>query len=377
MEPEKYLPYFRRALLAVITCCGYFFLRYFVEALVLAVFVNSDTLFEGYPPIVFVLIPLLSFLIFIPYCYECFLGDFVETKRYYETLADEEKFTVLGELKKCARTPEFIITRLVFTFLLWLLLGFFNMLVYTAMSVFCELFARRRWYNGRKAGVSLQPKKRPYALYLLATVLRYNLSVFGIIFLVGMVKVSIGSVWGIIGRALLVGVVAAISVTVFLFFYWRIRAIKVQLRLFKKLNAVCRQNGVRFRQPKGIYSALLMQKPLYFALEHKKICFDILLVPTLLRKTPLYFLGDGVIQRVRRFYFFKVEVFSRSSFMEYKLPPVKDGRQSIILLSPIPRQFYVGPVGNPSEGDNSSAVDNALIYSGTAFCNYIERRCSD
>lgn len=374
MELRKYFPCFRKALLSTLAFWGCYFLRVFAQAFVIALYTDADTKFDGLPPIVNYLIPAVCFLAAFPYFYDCFLCDFAETKRYYETL-NSESFSIVNELKSRLHNAEFIVTHSVFAFWMLCVYGFLNAFAYTALYMLCELLARRAWFKSRAASERVKQKRFPYAVYLVAIALRYCLMIFGLIFLVGIVKMSIGSIWGIVSAVIIASIALSVAITLALFVYWRIRAIKIQRRLFKKLRTVSRENGLRFKEPKGVYSALLLQKPLYFTLESRHKSFNIVLVPTLLRKTPLYFLGDGVIERVRSFYFMRVELFKKSSYIEYKLAQGRENTQNVILLSPVPRQIFIGPVGAPTEADNASVVDNALLYTGTAFCNFIERVC--
>jgi hypothetical protein len=63
--------------------------------------------------------------------------------------------------------------------------------------------------------------------------------------------------------------------------------------------------------------------------------------------------------------------------LKYHLERPQKGEKNVIILSPIPREFFIGERGNASNGDFNSEVDTALIYSGSEFCNYIERVISE
>lgn len=377
MNFQKYFPYFRKAILSTISFWGYYALQLFVSAFVVVIYTNSDTAFEGLHASYLPVTAVLCLIALYPYSYDTYIGDFIACGRYFDSLGERDSFSLKEEFLLRIRDVEFIVSRAVWAFWTLVVMGFVPMLVCVAITTFAELMVLRYWFSCRSRRESVVKKKRPYAIYLLGRIARWNLIVFGCTFLVAIVKLSIGSIWTLVSKILFVAIIAVAAFMVFLFFYRRVRAVKVQRRLVKKLSAVCRENGLRLKLPNGIYTALLRQKVQYFTLEHRHIRFNIALVPTILRKTPLYFLGDGVIQRVHTFYFFKIDLFSKDKFIEYKLPKPQDGEKNIILLSPIPRQFFIGPPGNPAEGDNSSEVDGALVYSGTALCNYINRILSE
>lgn len=377
MDARKFFPFFRKAMLSALSFWGYFVIRIFATAFVTALYTDSDTAFEGFPPSYGIVCALVSAVVLALFSFDSYVCDPVYCLNYLdETDPESEKFELGHEFKELLHTPSFYVGIGIWAFFSLITLGFAEMSVCVAVNVFAELLARRRWFSERNRKGLVKKPKRPYAVSLFAHILLWLLIASGAILCVGMLKMSLGSIAGLVAYALSFAVCVAVSVLAFLFFYRRIRAIRIQKRLMKKISAVCRANGIRFREPKNIYSAALLQKVSSFTLEHRHIRFNCILIPTLLRKTPLYFLGNGTVKRVHTFYFFRIELFKREKIIEYKFNKTGSDEKNIILLSPIPRAFYLGPVGNPTDGDNSSEIDNALIYSGSAFCNYVERTVS-
>lgn len=377
MDARKYFPFFRKALIAALSFWGYFVVRIFTVAVVTAIYTDSDTMFVGLHPSYGIACALASIIVLFIYAFDSYACDTVYCLNYLDEIDPEaENFIFKDEFKRLLKTKTFFVGIGIWAFFSLITWSFLEMLACVFINVICELFARRQWFNGREHRDLVKRSKRPYALTLVGHTLLWFALFFGMILCVGALKMSLGSIIGLVAYVLSIVLCAVAVLLVVLFFYRRIRAIRIQKRLMNKLEKLSRANGLRFRKPQNIYSTVLLQKVSCFTLEHKHLSFNCVLIPTISRKTPLYFIGNGIVKRVRTFYFFKIELFKRERVITYKLKKPAENERNIILLSPIPRAFYLGPVGNPTEGDNSSEIDNALIYSGSAFCNYAERLLS-
>ncbi|MBR6562478.1 MAG: hypothetical protein IKK70_00895 [Clostridia bacterium] len=371
MNAERYFKTCRAVLLSLLSFWAYFALTRAVMALCITIYADADTRFEGLHPSIYVLYWALCIILLVPYAFDCFVSDADATLEYTESL-DRSEFNFKQELLSSVRSESFIATRVIWLLCSLVFKSFFFTVALLLITTACELFAHRRWFYCHQNGEEAKPKRRPYFFTLAGICARWILMVVALALIVAVLKNTLGSIWAIVSTAILIAIGAVLIFGVVLFIYRRIRAIRVQIRLISKLERASRENGYRFRKPNGIFSALLLQKPVYFTLEHRHSPKKCVVIPTLNRSHQLYFLGDGVVQRVKRYYFFKTELFYRSKYIEYKLPE-SEGMQNIVLLSPIPREFFIGPVGKPAVGDNASEIDGALIYSGTAFCNYLSR----
>lgn len=372
MDAVKYFKVFRKALLSTLAFWCFFALTRTAYALCVTIYADQDTAFVGLHPSINIVFPILSLLLLIPYSFDCYVGDSAETQEYIDNV-DYQEFSFKADLISCCKTIEFITARVVWLLFSLIVFNVWFTLLVLLINTCGEIFAHRRWFYCMRNGEEVKPKKRPYFFTLLGSCARWVLMVFAVTMIIAILKNTLGSIWAIVSRALLIALAAVIAYIVFSLIYSRIRAIRIQSRLIKMLTKTARDNGYRFKTPSGVYSSLLRQRPLNFTLEKKDNSKNCVIIPNINRSVQLYFLGSGVVQRVKRYCFFKIELFYTSKYTEYKFRDTLTEQERIIILSPIPREFFIGPVGKPAVGDNGSEIDNALIFSGTAFCNHIER----
>ncbi len=398
---QKYLPVARKALLSTIAFLGYLLVKSFLYGFVETIFQNEETRLFGYPEICYTLQTVFGCLIALFVFYDYYLCDRIKEKEFVEGYENESVFSLKNELKTLIKTPEFVVGQcviLIFSF------AHDNVTAIPTIlfSIIAELWAHKNWFRTKNHFEKKKKKKGFYAFHLLLHIGIWVFNFIGLSVIVLLLKTGFTPIVTALKNYVLIIVSAILILSVAVFVLNRVRAIRVQYRLIRKLKRLSQENRMKLTLPKHPYISLLRQKCENFTLEHRKLTVKGVLVPTLLRKTPLYFLGNGIVQRSYTYYFFKIELFSKNKFIKYSFPETKHGEKKIILLSPIPRQFYLAnrdysedlkatvvdsayqvkgarkfhisfAKGDVAEGDNGSTVDNALIYSGSAFCNYIER----
>lgn len=402
---EKYYPCLRKALLSTLAFWGYFLAFIFAGGFVAVFFQSPETDMFGYPSICFVLADVFGTAISLFVFYDYFVCDYLKESEFVARNADVERFSIKEELKYLIKDPEFITGQAVIAFFSIVVSRVYAIPV-IILSVGAELWAHRNWFAAKAFFGKKKKKKGAYAFRLLLHLGIWVFNFFGSTLIVALIKMSFTPIVQVLKNYSIIIFSALLILFVLCFLLSRLRAIKVQYKTIRKLKALAKENRINLKLPKHPYISLLRQKPEQFTLEHRHFSVNGVLVPTLLRKTPLYFLGGGVIQRKRTWYFFKIEVLTRSKFITYSFPESKRNEKKIILLSPIPREFFLanrdfsadykateidnarivktGPIprvyfdlgdGNAADGDNGSEIEGALIYSGTAFCNYIRRMC--
>ena len=377
MDIKKYLALARKAMLATLSFWGYYFVRTLAYGVVKVFFYNEDTEIFGYPELYFSLSAVLSLIVIVPYCLDSLSCDTVAKNAYIASCAEKQGFSAGNEFKRMLKEPEFIVYTAISFVWFYGIFEWYHAIIALAVNVFGELFVRISHYAEATASEEIKPDKtNPFVKHIVHLLLWFGGAAV-IILITFVLRELFSSVSEVVKDFFAIAFTVLVSVCVLLYIYRRLRAIRIQRKLFKKLVRVCRDNGIRFKAPKGIYSSLLKQKVMYLTLERNDFRFNCLLVPTLLRKTPLYLMGNGEIRRVHNFYLFKIEMFSSEKIIKYQLPKAQKGEKNIILLSPIPREFYIGAPGNAAPGDFNSEVDKALVYSGSEFCNYVERVMSE
>lgn len=404
---SKYFPCARRALLSTISFWGYVLVRKFLYAFVLIWFDNEETRLFGYPEIAFTLQAVLGCAVALFVFYDCWLCDYQKEKEFVEQNENTASFSFVGELKTLIKNPEFLTGQGVVLF--WCLcVSSVSTIPVFAFSVIAELWAHRNWFKTKSLFGKKKKKKGFYAFYLVLHIGIWSFIFFGLTLIVAMLKMGFTPIIEALKNYIIIIVSAFIILLLLVFLLSHLRAIKVQYKTIKKLKTLAKENRIKLKLPKHPYISLLRQRAEPFSLEHRHFSVNGVIIPTILRKTPLYFLGNGIVQRCRNYYFFKIKLFTKSKFLKYDFPESKRNEKKIILLSPIPREFFLanrdyssdyqatqidnvhilknGPLprtyfelseGNVADGDNGSLVDGALIYSGTAFCNYIRRMCDN
>lgn len=377
MDIKKYLPAVNKAILATYSFWGYYFVRYLIYGILSVFYENEDTEFLGYPETYYTLCVVFSVILLLPYCIDSISCDIYAKREYMKNSAEKESFIFGKELLQMCTDLGFIVYNALSLIWYAAVLDWYFGVLALVFNVFGELFLRLNWFAEQQVSEYIKPQKgNPFFKLTFHLLLWYGAAV-----VIAALSVAFRELFSSVNQVFkdffTVAFFAVLCLLLLLFLYRRLRAFRIQSRLFKKLDKVCRENSVRYKRPKGIYSALFRQKVMHFTLEHKHIRFNCVLVPTLLRKTPLYFLGNGRIKRVHTFYFFKIDLFSSEKSLEYSLPKPQKGEKNIIILSPIPREFFIGAPGNAAAGDFNSEVDKALIYSGSEFCNYVERILSE
>lgn len=398
---KKYLPVARKALLSTIAFWGYVLITKFLHAFIFALFETEETRLFGFPETVYQIQTVCGCLIALFVFYDYYLCDRIKEKEFVERFESESRYSTKTEIKELFKRNEFLVGQGVILF--WSLVVKDIIVIPTVLfSIIAELWAHKNWFRTKYHFGKKKKKKGFYAFHLLLHIGIWLFNFFGLSLIVDGLRMGFTPIVEALKNYVLIILSALLILALAVFVMRRIRAIRVQYRLIRKLKRLSSENRMKLTLPKHPYISLLRQKCETFTLEHRKLTVKGVIIPTLLRKTPLYFLGNNIVQRSHKFYFFKIELFSRNKFIHYSFPETRQGEKNIILLSPIPRQFYLAnrdysndlkqmsvdsayitktarkfhisfTEGDVAEGDNGSTVDNALIYSGSAFCNYIER----
>ncbi|MBR5779481.1 MAG: hypothetical protein IKY21_02510 [Clostridia bacterium] len=377
MKLQKLLPLGRSALLSTIAFWGYYFITTCINGLVSIFYSNDDTEVNGYPDSYFTVCLVVAAIAFFFFCLDTCFANFGKRAAYIEKSKEKESFFFGKELASMLADIELWVLIAVFSFWNLIIFDVWAFLITLAYLLVSDFFARLNWFAYSREGAKI-PESKGFTAVRMAIHVAIWFAVIGLLCVLSLIgRELFGAIFAAVGVYLFVALGALVGLLVLLFIWRRIRALSVQRRFFKKLAKACRENSVRYKEPKGIYKAVLRQQIMQFTLEHKNVRFNCVLIPTILRKTPLYFLGKGEVKRVHTFYFFKIELFSSEKILKYQLERPQKDEKNVIILSPIPREFFIGERGNAASGDFNSEVDKALIYSGSEFCNYIERVISE
>ncbi len=377
MNVQKLIPFGRSALLSTVAFWGYYFIRICIEGLVSIFYSNDNTEVNGYPESYFTACSVIAAIAFFVFCLDVCFANTAKRAAYIEKSKEKESFSFGSEIVSMFKDLEFL--TLVAVFSAWNLVIFdaYAFLVTLAFLLIADFFARLNWFAYSREGAKI-PENKGITAVRMAIHVAIWFAVIGLLCVLSLIgRELFGAIFAAVGVYLFVALGALVGLLVLLFIWRRIRALSIQRRFFKKLAKACRENSVRYKEPNGICKSVLRQQVMQFTLEHKNVRFNCVLIPTILRKTPLYFLGNGEVKRIHTFYFFKIDIFSSEKLLKYKLERPQKGEKNVIILSPIPREFFIGERGNASSGDFNSEVDKALIYSGSEFCNYIERVISE
>lgn len=377
MKINMLFPYGRSALLATVSFWGYYFIRICIEGLISIFYSNDNTEVNGYPESYFTVCLVVAAIAFFVFCLDACFANTGKRASYIEKSKEKERFSFGKELVSMLSDLEFLTFAAIFSAWNLVILDVWAFLVTLLFLLVADFIARINWFAYSREGAKI-PENKGITAVRMAIHVAIWFAVIGILCVLSLIgRELFGAIFAAVGVYLFVALGALVGAFVILFFWRRIRALSVQRRFFKKLARSCRENSVRYKEPSGIYRSVLRQQVMQFTLEHSNVRFNCVLIPTILRKTPIYFLGNGEAKRVHTFYFFKIDIFSSEKLLKYSLPRPQKGEKNVIILSPIPREFFIGERGNASSGDFNSEVDKALIYSGSEFCNYIERVISE
>ncbi len=377
MNVQKLIPFGRSALLSTVAFWGYYFITKCIYGLVSIFYSNDNTEVNGYPESYFTVAAAVTAVAFLAFCFDVCFANTAKRAAYIEKSKEKESFSFGSEIVSMFKDLEFLTLVAVFSAWNLVILDAYAFLVTLAFLLIADFFARLNWFAYSREGAKI-PENKGITAVRMAIHVAIWFAVIGLLCVLSLIgRELFGAIFAAVGMYLFVALGALVGLLVLLFIWRRIRALSIQRRFFKKLAKACRENSVRYKEPKGVCKAVLRQQVMQFTLEHKNVRFNCVLIPTILRKTPLYFLGNGEVKRVHTFYFFKIDIFSSEKLLKYKLERPQKGEKNVIILSPIPREFFIGERGNASSGDFNSEVDKALIYSGSEFCNYIERIISE
>ena len=377
MTMQKLFPIGRGALLSTIAFWGYYFITTCINGLISIFYSDDNTEVNGYPDSYFTVCLVVTAIAFFFFCLDMCFANSGKRAAYIEKSKEKESFSFGKEIASMLTDIELLVIIAVFSFWNLVILDTLAFLVTLAFLLVADFFARLNWFAYSREGAKV-PESKGITAIRMAIHVAIWFAVIGLLCVLSLIgRELFGAIFAAVGVYLYFALGGLVGLLVILYIWRRIRAVAVQRRFFKKLARVCRENSVRYKEPKGIVSSVLRQQIMQVTLEHNNVRFNCVIIPTILRKTPLYFLGNGEVKRVHTFYFFKIDIFSSEKLLKYQLERPQKGEKNVIILSPIPREFFIGERGNAANGDFNSEVDKALIYSGSEFCNYIERTVSE
>ncbi len=406
MTNEKLYPIIRKLILSNIAYWAYILICYAGFSLIIAANTSitpqysTETEYFVSETAIYIWQTVISYVAFIPLFYDFLVCDRRAQHEYFATLPENPKFSVKAEIKALPKNKAFVIGASVIAFWSVALPGFFTFLpgclgvpngspaflnrliifaVFTVPAVIMYgasvVISHRRWFSQKGNFYAEQKAKGIYAFRLIKNGIIWAVDFLLLDYLIILAKFVADPITRGLRDYLLPTLIAIVAICAFVFVYRRIRALLKQRAFLKMLKSFCAENKLKLYPPKAPYSAVLKHELRPFALETPKLRFECLLVPSAVRKIPIYFPGDSTLIRAHTFCFFKIPLFTKQKEQTYSFGTAV-GEKTVIkslILSPIPRELFVGDLGKSAPADNGSQVGDAVIYSGSAFCNYIKR----
>ncbi|MBQ9848597.1 MAG: hypothetical protein IJO64_06035 [Clostridia bacterium] len=400
MNVKKLFPILRKIVLTTIAYWGYILICNAGFLMLITINVSFDPLASGMPHSITVWQAVISYIAFIPLFYDFLVCDRVSQNKYVKSIQEVERFSYKGEIIKLAHNNDFLIGSAVIVF--WSVLtprmfSFFLdcfgvpeglpsivnrlivLLVFTVPAVLmyavAAIITRRRWFSSKGCYDPNEEVKGIYAFRLIKNALIWAIDFFLVDYLIFILRFSFEPIKRGFSAYIFPTLLAVSALAAFIYVYRRARALIKQYVFIKKLKRFCQENKLGLKLPRTPYASVLKQEIQSFTVSHSLMTFNCLLVPSIIRKIPLYFAGNNEMIRAHTFYFFKIALFTNTTTVNYSFPKLMGDikQKNILVLSPIPRNIFTGPVGNSAPADNGSEIEGAVIYSGSAFCNYILR----
>lgn len=403
MDSKKALPYLRKILLTTIAFWGYILICNVCFIMVEFFYVSLDTLDTPtvtVPQNVSGWQTVICYAAFIPLFYDFLVCDRVSQNEYVRSIQALESFSYKNEIKGLIRNTDFLFGSATLVF--WSLIAtpmfsvfldcfgvpadlnsFYKRLIVLViftlpavlMYAVASVMSRRRWFSSKGCYNPDEAVKSIYALKLLKNTVIWIVDFLLAVYLIFIARYTVEPLNRGLGRYYMPAIKFLAVLAVALFFYRRIRALIKQYLFIKKLKTFCKDNKLNLRLPQSPYFSVLKQEVQSFSVSNKLMTFNCLLVPSVIRKIPLYFKGDNEIIRAHTYYFFKIALFTTTKTVSYSFNELPENipQNNIIVISPIPREIFIGAVGNAIPADNGSETSSAVIYSGSALCNYISR----
>ena len=328
MTMQKLFPIGRGALLSTIAFWGYYFITTCINGLISIFYSDDNTEVNGYPDSYFTVCLVVTAIAFFFFCLDMCFANSGKRAAYIEKSKEKESFSFGKEIASMLTDIELLVIIAVFSFWNLVILDTLAFLVTLAFLLVADFFARLNWFAYSREGAKV-PESKGITAIRMAIHVAIWFAVIGLLCVLSLIgRELFGAIFAAVGVYLYFALGGLVGLLVILYIWRRIRAVAVQRRFFKKLARVCRENSVRYKEPKGIVSSVLRQQIMQVTLEHNNVRFNCVIIPTILRKTPLYFLGNGEVKRVHTFYFFKIDIFSSEKLLKYQLERPQKGERT-------------------------------------------------
>lgn len=400
MDAKKALPYLRKILLTTIAFWGYILVCNAGFIMVDSFYISFDPLSDAVPQNLSVWQAVIGYVAFTPLFYDFLVCDRVSQNEYIKSVQAVESFSYKSEIKRLGRNTDFLLgsATMVFwsafaapmfsvfldcfgvpaepnSFLKRLIVLAIFALPAVLMYAAASLLSHRRWYSEKGYYDPNEAVKGIYALRLIKNAVIWVVDFLLAFYLIFLARFTFDPLKRGFGRYFMPVITFLAVLSVVLFFYRRIRALVKQYFFLKKLKSFCKENKLKLKLPESPYFSVLRQEIRSFSVSNTLMTFNCLLVPSIIRKIPLYFTSDNKTIRAHTYYFFKIALYTTAKTVGYSFTqlPGDIPQTNILVLSPVPRDIFVGPVGNATPADNGSEINGAILYNGSAFCNYISR----
>lgn len=401
MDAKKALPYLRKILLTTIAFWGYILICNVGFIMVDSLYYDYfDPLANNVPQDLSAWQAVICYLAFIPLFYDFLVCDRVSQNEYVKSVQSVESFSYKSEIKGLIHNTDFSVgsaTIVLWSVMFYPLFSFFfqcfgipadlsplikRLIVLVIFAVpavlmyaVASVMVRRRWFTSKGCYDPNKSVRSIYALRLIKNVIIWIKDFLLAVYLIFIARYTTEPLRRGFGRYVPKIIIFFVVFFAALFFYRRIRALIKQYLFLKNLKRFCKENKLRLKLPESPYLAVLKQEIRSFSVSHELMTFNCLIVPSIIRKIPLYFTEDNKLMRAHTFYFFRIPLRTFVKTVEYSFRelPANIPQKNIFVLSPIPRDIFIGPIGNSVPADNGSEIKGAAIYSGSALCNYISR----
>ena len=244
------------------------------------------------------------------------------------------------------------------------------------ISLAAELTAMASWYYDHTAQ-SAQMKKKKHEQDFKGELLKTFFTYLGGGFIIcGALPILI-SIFPLFKELLLnpfTGFVIACVILVPII-YRPIRALIKRREFLKKLDTVCRQQGIALSDIdlpyRSIFSTTETES---FTVTVGSKRYACKLIGALKRGSPMIFLQDGTCVISTLIHIRGIRLFYRATQFEYGFA---SENQKILIINPVPKKLYRAENGKSTELDNGDVVDGYKVYSASGFIGALERGSID
>ena len=250
------------------------------------------------------------------------------------------------------------------------------LVVLYVISLAAELTAMASWYYDRTAH-SAQMKKKKHEQDFKGELLKTFFTYLGGGFIIcGALPILI-SIFPLFKELLVnpfTGFVIACVILVPII-YRPIRALIKRREFLKKLDAVCRQQGI------ALSAIDLPYRSIFSTTETESFTVTVggkryacKLIGALKRGSPMIFFQDGTCVISTLIHIRGIRLFYRATQFEYGFA---SENQKILIINPVPKKLYRAENGKSTELDNGDVVDGYKVYTASGFIGALERGSID